>query len=74
MAYSNGTVGDSVQALANIQQLTPKCEDNTRLLWSELPEYNDIDSWDSAGTGGIIDGALMMLFGLTTILLLLRKR
>ncbi len=74
VAYSNGTVGDSVQALANIQQVTPKCEDNTRLLWSELPEYNDIDSWDSAGTGGIIDGALMMLFGLTTILLLLRKR
>lgn len=74
VAYSNGTVGDSVQALANIQQLTPKCEDNTRLLWSELPEYNDISSWDSAGTGGIIDGALMMLFGLTTMLLLLRKR
>jgi hypothetical protein len=60
--------------LANIQQLTPKCEDNTRLLWTELPEYNDIGSWESAGTGGIIDGALMMLFGLTTILLFLRKR
>jgi len=74
VAYSNGTVGDSVQALADIVQLNPKCEDNTRLLWSEMPEYSDIDSWDSAGSGGIIDGALMMLFGLTTILLFLRKR
>ena len=74
VAYSNGTVGDSVQALADIVQLNPKCEDNTRLLWSEIPEYSDIDSWDPAGSGGIIDGALMMLFGLTTILLLLRKR
>ena len=74
VAYSNGTVGDSIQVLANIEQLTPKCDDNTRLLWTELPEYNNINSWDSAGTGGIIDGALMMLFGLSTVLLLLRKR
>ena len=73
VAFSNGTVG-GLSVLAMTSDPTPNCDENTRLLWSELPEYNDLDSWGQAGTGGVIDGALMMLFSLITIRLMLRKR
>ena len=73
IAYSNGTVGD-VSTMADVGDSGGGCDDNTRLLWSELPEYNDLSSWDEAGTGGIIDGALMTVFGLLTLRLMIRKR
>ena len=60
--------------MADVGDSGDGCDDNTRLLWSELPEYNDLSSWDEAGTGGIIDGALMTVFGLLTLRLMIRKR
>ena len=73
IAYSNGTVGD-ISVMSDVEDPAEGCDENTRLLWSELPEYNDLSSWGEAGTGGIIDGALMTVFGLLTLRLMLRKR
>ena len=43
------------------------CEDNTRLLWDKADQYQSIDSWAPAGEGGVLDGALLMLFALFAV-------
>ena len=66
---SNGCVGNSTSAssLATISPVSPLCEDNTRLLWNEMSDYESIDSWTAAGSGDLLDGALLMLFGMMTL-------
>jgi len=75
-ASSNGCVGNSTTAssLATISSVPPLCEDNTKLLWNEVSNYESIDSWVAAGSGDLLDGALLMLFGMTTLFGLLSKK
>ena len=69
IAQSNDCSGDSgtVSTLAEMSGAQALCEDNTRLLWDKADEYQSIESWAPAGEGGLLDGALLMLFGLISL-------
>ena len=69
IAESNDCSGDSgaVSTLAEMSEAEVLCEDNTRLLWDKADQYQSIDSWAPAGEGGVLDGALLMLFGLFAV-------
>ena len=73
---SNGCVGNSTSAssLATISSVPSLCEDNTRLLWNEASNYESIDSWAAAGSGDLLDGALLMLFAMISLYGLFSKR
>ena len=73
---SNGCVGNSSSAssLATISPVPSLCEDNTRLLWNEVSNYESIDSWAASGSGDLLDGALLMLFGILTLFGLFSKK
>ena len=73
---SNGCVGNSSSAssLATISPVSSLCEDNTRLLWNEASNYESIDSWAASGSGDLLDGALLMLFGILTLFGLFTKK
>ena len=43
------------------------CDDNPRLVWSRVNEYTDLNSWAPAGSGGVLDGALLMLFAMIAV-------
>ena len=76
ISQSNGCTGNSstTSILAEISEIPAQCEDNTRLLWDKVGEYESIDSWAPAGTGGLLDGALLMLFGMITLRSAFRKK
>ncbi len=69
IAESNDCSGDSgaVSTLAEMSEAEVLCEDNTRLLWDKADQYQSIDSWAPAGEGGVLDGALLMLFALFAV-------
>jgi len=73
---SNGCVGNSSSAssLATISPVPSLCEDNTRLLWNGASNYESIDSWAASGSGDLLDGALLMLFGILTLFGLFTKK
>lgn len=73
---SNGCVGNSSSAssLATISPVPSLCDDNTRLLWNEASNYESIDSWGASGSGDLLDGALLMLFGILTLFGLFSKK
>ena len=75
-ASSNGCVGNSTSAssLGTISSDPSLCKDNTRLLWNEASNYESIDSWTAAGSGDLLDGALLMLFGMMTLFGLFSKK
>ena len=76
IAQSNACIDDSSTSsvLADITTAPKLCEDNTRLLWDRVAEYQSIDSWSPAGTGGLLDGALLMLFGMITLRTAFKKK
>ena len=76
ISQSNACIGNSstTSVLADISTVPKLCEDNTRLLWNKAAEYQSIDSWVPAGSGGLLDGALLMLFGMVTLRTVFRKK
>jgi len=76
ISQSNGCTENSstTSILAVISEVPAQCEDNTRLLWDKVDEYESVDSWAPAGTGGLLDGALLMLFGMITLRSAFRKK
>ena len=76
ISQSNGCTGNSSTSsiLAEISEISVQCEDNTRLLWDKVVEYESVDSWAPSGTGGLLDGALLMLFGMITLRSAFRKK
>ena len=76
ISQSNDCIGNSstMSVLADISTMPKLCEDNTRLLWDKADEYQSIDSWVPAGSGGLLDGALLMLFGMITLRTTFRKK
>ena len=68
IATSNGCENDLLMVtMANSDSSDGECDDKPRLLWTELSEYENPNSWASAGSGDLLDGALLMLFGMITI-------
>tara|TARA_Y100001970_G_scaffold26096_3_gene31259 strand:+ start:3603 stop:4457 length:855 start_codon:yes stop_codon:yes gene_type:complete len=68
IATSNNCQGDiALQTMSQTESVSGECEDNPRLLWAELSEYESPESWTTSGSGGLIDGALLMLFGMMII-------
>jgi len=76
IAQSNDCFGDSstTSVLSEISEAEILCEDNYRLLWDKSLDYKSIDSWAPSGTGGLLDGALLMLFGMITIRGAIKKK
>lgn len=72
VAFSNGS-GESITALTDEVNGSSYCEMNTRLIWTQYSDIGSKDAWGESGTGGIVDGALMMLFALL-MLITARKR
>ena len=67
-------MGTSVSSLGTISSDQSLCKDNTRLLWNEASNYESIDSWTAAGSGDLLDGALLMLFGMMTLFGIFSKK
>ena len=76
ISQSNACIGNSstTSVLADLSTIPKLCEDNTRLLWDKAAGYQSIDSWVPAGSGGLLDGALLMLFGMVTLRTVFRKK
>ncbi len=62
VSYSNGSGEQVITILSDNTEQSTYCEDNTRLIWTEYSDLESKDAWGEAGTGGIIDGALIMMF------------
>ncbi len=62
VAWSNSSGGQVITVLSESGQESAYCADNTRLIWSEYSNLESKEAWGEAGTGDIIDGALIMLF------------
>ena len=74
IAESNECEGQvSIETMSESPSENADCEDNSRLVWSRASEYESLDSWAPAGSGDLLDGALLMLFGIIAISGLRRK-
>ena len=73
IAVSNDCEDQEVMKVMTQSNSGPGCEDNTRLVWSKISEYEDLGAWAPAGSGELLDGALLMLFGMITLSGLRRK-
>ena len=62
VAWSNGSGEQVITVLSESAEQSTYCNDNTRLIWVEYSNLESKEAWGEAGTGGIIDGALIMLF------------
>ena len=73
VAWSNGSGEQVVSVLSESEEQITYCNDNTRLIWTEYSNLESKEAWGEAGTGGIIDGALIMMF-VGLLLITARKR
>ena len=65
ISSSNGCENDVLmETMSEAESIGGDCKDNPRLIWSDISEYEELDSWAPAGSGDLIDGALLMLFGI----------
>ena len=72
--YGHGDYDSSqITALGTLES-SKLCEDNTRLKWNEIMNYEDVNSWGQAGDGEIIDGMLLMIFTFISIFGLTKKK
>ena len=62
----------TIETMSTIED-SSNCEENPRLVWSRIAEYEELGSWAPSGSGDLLDGALLMLFGIFSITGLRRK-
>ncbi len=73
VAWSNGSGEQVISVLSESGEQSTYCIDNTRLIWTEYSNLESKEAWGEAGTGDIIDGALIMMF-VGLLLITARKR
>ena len=73
VAWSNGSGEQVISVLTESGEQSTYCNDNTRLIWTEYSNLESKEAWGEAGTGDIIDGALIMMF-VGLLLITARKR
>lgn len=76
IATTNGNyVSSEINTLATIES-SKLCEDNPRLKWNEIMNYDDVslDAWGQTGDGEIIDGMLLMIFAFISLFGLTKKK
>ena len=73
VAWSNGSGEQVITVLSESAEQSTYSNDNTRLIWAEYSNLESKEAWGEAGTGGIIDGALIMMF-VGMLLISARKR
>lgn len=73
VAWSNGSGEQIITVLTESEGHGTYCNDNTRLIWTEYSNLEAKEAWGKAGTGDIIDGALIMMFA-GLLLISARKR
>ena len=73
VAWSNGSGEQVISVLTESGEQSTYCNDNTRLIWTEYSNLESKEAWGEAGTGDIIDGALIMTF-VGLLLITARKR
>ena len=74
LASVNGDYDSSQITALGILESSKLCEDNTRLKWNEIMNYEDVNSWGQAGDGEIIDGMLLMIFTFISLFGLTKKK
>ena len=73
VAWSNGSGEQVINVLSESADQSTYCNDNTRLIWMEYSNLESKEAWGQAGTGDIIDGAMIMMF-VGLLLITARKR
>ena len=73
VAWSNGSGEQNMTGHSESREEGTYCNDNTRFIWSEYSNLESKEAWGEAGTVGIIDGALIMMF-VIMMLISARKR
>ena len=65
ISSSNGCENDVVmETTSEADSMGGECKYNLRLIWSDISEYEELDSYAPARSGDLIDGALLTLFGI----------
>ena len=74
ISTTNGDYSSSEVSAMSIIVSEKNCEDNQKLILSEIMDYQDIDSWTQTGNGDMLDGMLIMTFSFISLLGMRKKR
>ena len=74
ISTTNGDYSSSEVSAMSIIVSEKNCEDNPKLILSEIMDYQDIDSWTQTGNGDMLDGMLIMTFSFISLLGMRKKR
>lgn len=74
ISTTNGDYSSSeISTMSNIES-GKNCEDNPKLILSEIMDFEDLDSWTQAGDGDMLDGMLIMAFSFISLLGIRKKK
>ena len=74
ISTTNGDYSSSEVSAMSIIVSEKNCEENPKLILSEIMDYQDIDSWTQTGNGDMLDGMLIMTFSFISLLGMRKKR
>jgi hypothetical protein len=73
ISTTNGDYRSSEISTMSMIESRKNCEDNPKLILSEIMDFEDLDSWTQAGEGDILDGMLIMAFSFISLLGIRKK-
>jgi hypothetical protein len=65
---------ETITTQGQIQFSNDECANNPKLTFSNYRDYESVDSWTPTKSGEVLDGALMMLFGIMSLFGLIIKK
>lgn len=65
---------ETITTQGQIQFSNNECANNPKLTFSNYRDYESVDSWTPTKSGEVLDGALMMLFGIMSLFGLIIKK
>jgi len=77
IATESGSYDSSESSTLGTLESSKLCEDNPRLKWNEIMNYQELDdvkAWGQTGDGEIIDGMLLMIFAFISLFGLTKKK